>query len=235
MKYLVSIYLWIMGVIYLILFLLFLILFSFLLPRKAYFFVMQQLAKLFFVLMFIRVKVSGKENMDKDKTYVVMGNHVSMFDIPLMFAYMPFYFQGIEAAEHFKTPIYGWALRRHGNIPINRKNARESMKSILEGVKRIKKGISVVILPEGTRSLQPIMGKFKKFPFVLAQKSGVDILPFAFSGLWKINNKTTWLIQPGKIDLQFGEPIPSELIKDMDLDTLMVKTREEIQALIIRP
>ena len=99
-----------------------------------------------------------------------------------------------EAAEHFNAPIYGWALRRYGNIPINRKNARESFKSIMEGANLIKSGTSVVILPEGTRSLKPEMGNFKKFPFILAQKAEAPILPFGFSGLWKINNKTSFIL-----------------------------------------
>jgi 1-acyl-sn-glycerol-3-phosphate acyltransferase len=183
----------------------------------------------------MRVEVKGLEHVDPSKAYVIMGNHVSMFDIPLVFGFMPVSFIGIEASEHFKTPLYGWALRRYGNIPINRRNSRESLQSILKGAESIKNGTSVVILPEGTRTTSPDMGNFKTFPFVLAQKSKHEILPFAFSGLWKINNKTSWHIHPGKITITFGEPVPAKTVTVMELSDLSKLVKNRISNLRIEP
>ncbi len=204
-------------------------------PKKKYDPILKALARFFFKLLFIKVEVEGVQNVNVDEVYVIMGNHVSMFDIPLMFGFLPMSFVGIEASEHFKTPLYGWALKRYGNIPINRKSSRASMQSILEGVERIKNGSSVVILPEGTRTVTKEMGTFKKFPFLLAQKAGKDILPFAFSGLWNINNKTSWLIQPGRVTIKFGKPISSELVESYEINELMIIVREQISVLISRP
>lgn len=235
MKYLLSIWLWVIGIIYLVLFVLLLIFISYLFPKKKYDPFMKVLARFIFKILFIRVEVKGIENVDKSAIYVVMGNHVSMFDIPLMFGFLPTSFVGIEAAEHFRTPIYSQALKRYGNIPINRKNSHESMQSILKGVEKIKEGNSVVILPEGTRTKTPEMGSFKKFPFVLAKRSGKEILPFGFSGLWKINNKTSWLIKPGKVVIEFGKPISSELIQNTEINDLMALVRDDISKLIKEP
>lgn len=235
MKSILSAILWFVGAIYMFFFLLLLILLTYLFKRKTYDPIIKGAAKLFFKIVLVRVKTEGLENVDKNQSYTIMGNHVSMFDIPLLFAYIPVPFNGIEAAEHFKAPIYGWALRRYGNIPINRKNARESFKSIMNGANLIKSGTSVVILPEGTRSLKPEMGNFKKFPFILAQKAEAPILPFGFSGLWKINNKTSWHITPGKVIMKFGKPIEANVVKNMEIDELMQLTKERIEGLITAP
>lgn len=235
MKNILSAWLWFVGVIYLFFFIMLLVILSYILPKKKYFPIMQALARFLFKLLFVKVEVKGIENLDKSEIYVIMGNHVSMFDIPLMFGYMPVPFIGLEASEHFKTPIYGLALRRYGNIPINRKSSRESMKSIIAGVERIKEGNSVVILPEGTRALTPEMAPFKKFPFVMAQKSGKQILPFGFSGLWKINNKTSWHIHPGKVVVEFGNPISAETVKSAEMNDLMSLVRTEISKLVKEP
>ena len=226
---------WFLGTVYMVFFLHVLILLTYLFKRDKYDPVLQWLIKGLFKIMFIRVKREGLENVDKNAVYVVMGNHVSMFDIPLLFGYIPVRFNGIEASEHFKSPLYGFALKRYGNIPINRKNARESFKAILQGAEMVKKGRSIVILPEGTRTLKPRMGEFKKFPFILAKKAGAPILPFGFSGLWKINNKTSWHINPGKVIMKFGESIPAEVVREKSVEELMELTREKISALISEP
>ena len=235
MKQIISVIIWIIGTIYLVLFVFLLIFISYIFKRKTYDPFIKMIARFLFKIIFIIVKLEGLENIDKNAVYTIMGNHVSMFDIPLMFGFMPIPFNGIEASEHFKTPFYGWSLRRYGNIPMNRHNPRESLKSILKGVDLIKHGTSIVILPEGTRTLEPKLGTFKKFPFVMAQKAEVPILPFAFSGLWKVNNKTTWLIRPGKIIIRFGKPISTETILSTKVDDLMVLTHEKIQGLISEP
>ena len=218
-----------------ILFFLLLILLTYLFKRKTYDPIIKAAAKFFFKILFIKVKVEGLENVDKNQAYSIMGNHVSMFDIPLLFAFIPVTFNGIEAAEHFKAPLYGFVLRRYGNIPINRKNARESLKSIMQGANLIKSGTSVVILPEGTRSLKPELGSFKKFPFLLAQKADAPILPFGFSGLWKINNKTSWHISPGKVVMKFGKLIPADVVINTEIPELMKLTKKRIEDLISEP
>jgi len=83
----------------------------------------------------------------------------------------------------------------------------------------------LLILPEGTRTLTGKIGKFKKGPFYLALKSKTDILPFIFSGLYEYNNKHSRLLNPAKIFIVFGRPIPYESFKDMSTNELRNKTR----------
>jgi 1-acyl-sn-glycerol-3-phosphate acyltransferase len=181
------------------------------------------------------VKVSGTENIDKNKTYIFMGNHVSMLDMPLILGYIPVYFRAFEASSHFKTPFYGSILKAYGNLPMERSNPKSSMKSILKGVEILKEGTSMVILPEGARTVTGEMDEFKKFPFLLAKKSGANIIPFGMSGLWTVNNKTSWHVSPGRVDLKFGEEITAEEIAKLDIDDLKDLTKEKVKELVDRP
>lgn len=189
----------------------------------------------FFKVIFVNVKVSGTENINKNKTYIFMGNHISMLDMPLVLGFIPVYFRAFEASSHFKTPFYGSILRSYGNLPMERTNPKASMKSILKGVDILKEGTSMVILPEGTRTTTSKMGNFKKFPFLLAKKSGANIIPFGMSGLWEVNNKTSWHVNPGKVDLKFGKEISAEEIAKLDIDNLKNLTRDKIKELVDRP
>ena len=104
MKSILSAWLWFVGILYLVFFVFLLIIVSYVLPKQKYDPFFKALARFIFRLLFIQVEVKGTENFDPKKSYVIMGNHVSMFDIPLLFGYVPISFVGIEAAEHFKTP-----------------------------------------------------------------------------------------------------------------------------------
>jgi 1-acyl-sn-glycerol-3-phosphate acyltransferase len=79
------------------------------------------------------------------------------------------------------------------------------------------------------------MGPFKKLPFVMVKRAEVNILPFAFSGLWRINNKTSKMIRPGTVNIHFGEAIPADLVKNTSEEEIMKLTRERIQSYISEP
>jgi len=164
-----------------------------------------------------------------------MSNHVSMYDIPLLLGFIPVDFWGIQAASHFKVPIYGHVLKAYGNIPIDRSSARASYRTIQGAVEHLKSGHNIMILPEGTRSRKPVMGSFKKLPFVMAKRAEVNILPFGMSGLWKINNKVSKLIRPGSVHIHFGEAISDEVVKNSTEEELIKLTRERIQSYITEP
>lgn len=227
--------LWTVGLLFMIVFLYWLLFQTYYSTPEKYSPKLRKWLKVFFKLLFIKVEVEGLENVDFTKTYIIMSNHVSMFDIPLLLAFIPQHFNGFEADGHFKAPLYGRVLTRYGNIPMDRSNPRASFKSLQAGIDYTEKGTSVVILPEGTRTVTPEFGEFKKLPFVFAQKTNADIMVLGFSGLWKINNKTSWHITPGKMTVRFGKPIPSEYIKSVKPEELMEYTKNKIQELVTEP
>ncbi len=232
MKYLISAWELLVSFLLLKIFLIWFLIISLIWPYEVYIKWVRSFIKYFFRLLLIEVRLIGTDNIKDDSTYVFMANHVSMFDIPLLLGFIPKNFWGIQASSHFKWPIYGWVLKKYGNIPIDRSNPRASYRSMMEAVEFIKQGKNIMVLPEGTRSRKPVMGEFKKLPFVMVKEAGVGIIPIAFVGLWEVNNKTSWLIKPGVVKIIFGEEIDKQLIKKLSVEELRDLTKQRIQELI---
>lgn len=180
----------------------------------------------------IKVSVTGVENINPDKTYLFMANHISIFDIPVLSGYVPQPVRGIEADRQFKWPLYGFAIRRLGNIPINRKNVHSAIKSIGKAIQRLKEKRSIIVLPEGHRTLDGNLKPFKKLPFHLAKRSESAIIPMGLSGLFSLKRKGSWIIKPGPVRINFGKPIPVEMIRSKSVEELRDYTKKAISSLI---
>lgn len=232
MKHLISAYAWTIGGLYFILLLFVCIILSFVIPQKTLDPFIKKSLKFLFKILFIKVHAEGSRNIDPAKTYLFMSNHESLFDIPLLEAYVPTFVRGVEALRQFKWPVYGWAIRRAGNIPIDRKNIHASIKSMKRTEKILKKGKSIIILPEGHRTLDGELGPFKKLPFHLAKQANVPIIPIGLSGLFELKHKGSWLIRPRPVKIKFGPPIPPDEIQSLSTEELRDNIRKKIQALI---
>jgi 1-acyl-sn-glycerol-3-phosphate acyltransferase len=175
----------------------------------------------------IRVNITGIENVDPQKQYVVMMNHVNIFDGFLFISRFPGRARGVEEESHFNWPFYGWLIRRMKMIPINRKSGIKAMTALKKAAELIrkKKDFSVAVLPEGTRTITGKLGNFKKGGFLLALEAGLDILPIIQVGSFKIKRKKTRIIRPGKIDLVFEKPIPTTGYSKDNIKELIDKTR----------
>ena len=186
------------------------------------------LARMQLLIMGVNVKILGLENIDQKHSYIVMGNHESLFDIFAMPAALPMHLVCVEAAYHFSLPLWGYLTRKWGNIPIQRKNKTKAIKALQKAKQVIKSGTSIVILPEGHRTLTGKIETFKKGPFHLAKEAKADILPFAFIGLYEFNNKNSWLLHPQTVSVVFGKPMPYASFKDLTIDTLKEQVRDKI-------
>jgi 1-acyl-sn-glycerol-3-phosphate acyltransferase len=232
MKHLISAYSWLVGGLYFILLLFIYIVLSFFIRQKTLDPFIKKSLKFLFKILFIKVHSEGAENVEPNKTYLFMSNHQSLFDIPLLEAYIPTFVRAVEALRQFKWPVYGWAIRRMGNIPIDRKNIHASIKSMKRTEKILKKGKSIIILPEGHRTLDGNLGQFKKLPFHLAKQAGVPIFPIGLSDLFQLKHKGSWLIRPRPVKIKFGQPIDPEEFHSLSTEELRDFTRDKIQNLI---
>lgn len=231
MKYIVSAFIWIVGFLSLLFVLLTIILMTYIIP-KHYDRPGKALLRWLFWVVGARVMVEGKENIKPDQAYLLMANHVSAFDIPLIGGYFPYYFRGIQAAEQFKWPLFGWFLKRIGNIPIQRESAHASMRSLERAAQWVQQGNSLLILPEGTRTRDGKLRPFKRLPFRLAKMAKVPILPIGTSGLYRLKARKSFLIQPGPVKIKFGKPIPAEIVENLELDELRDLLQKRIAALV---
>ena len=176
----------------------------------------------------IKVTVTGLSNIDLSLPYIYMSNHQSAFDIPVLQAHLPVQFSWLAKAELFKIPVFGYALGRAGHISIDRSNRKSAFKSLKNAARNIRSGVSVIIFPEGTRSLDGNIREFKKGGFILAVDAGVSIVPVIIHGVWPIMLKNRVLIKPGNIIVEIKDPIKTTNYTRKTKDDLMDKVREVI-------
>lgn len=173
----------------------------------------------------IKVRPSGQENVRDDKPIIFMSNHQSYFDIFALLAYIPADFRFILKQELMKIPLLGLAMKRVGHIAIERYNPREAIRSIDDAAKKIKSGTSVLIFPEGTRSIDGSLQTLKKGGFHMALKSGCDIVPVAISNSYRIVTKGSLKINKGSFDIHFGKPIRIEDYNKNNMAELMDRVK----------
>lgn len=123
-----------------------------------------------------RIRIEGAEKIDRSRPWVIVTNHQSMLDIPLMYV-LPTTFKWVSKKEVQKMPVFGWVLWMHGDIPVER-GSRGSAKQMLERCRqRLSRGTSVIVFPEGTRTKTGEIGRFKDGAFLVAKHAGVGIQP----------------------------------------------------------
>lgn len=175
----------------------------------------------------IRVMVRGYENYQPGRQYILMMNHVNFFDGFVFYRSYPGKARGIEDESHFDWPVYGWVIRRMGQIPISRKSGIKAMESLRRAASLIRRdsAMSCAVFPEGTRTRSGMLGPFKKGGFLLALETGLDILPLVQLGAEKINRSPSLLIRPGRIDFVIEKPIPAAGYTKENISQLMDKVR----------
>ncbi len=235
MIYLSSALRWLIGLPLTVLALLIITIMAVLLPKKVYNPPGRALLRWLVRLYGGRVTVQGLENIDPKTGYLFMCNHVSLFDVPVFGGYIPNITRGLEAAEQFSYPVLGWFLRAIGNIPISRKSARASWLSMQRAAEEIRKGTSIILLPEGTRTRNGELGSFKKMPFHFAKMAQAPLVPIGTSGLFRFKRRTSWLLRPGEIKLRIGKPMTVAEIEQLDVESLRAVVRQRISALIEFP
>lgn len=180
----------------------------------------------------IHIRVEGLQHIQPRQTYIFMANHVNLFDGFVLYGYIPNFVRGVELDLHFKWPFYGLLIRRLGMIPISHTNGRRALQSLETAKAAIAGGTSMIILPEGGRTLDGEFKPFKRGAFLLAKEAGVDIAPVVMVGAYHINRKGSRLIRPGALMLRFGEPIPYQDIKDADLSTIAAHVQQTMSTLV---
>ncbi|WP_051184967.1 lysophospholipid acyltransferase family protein [Desulfatiglans anilini] len=155
----------------------------------------------------VKVRVVGAEGVDGSKPRIYMSNHQSFFDIFALLAYLPVNFKFIMKQELMRIPLFGFAVRRAGYIGIVRDDPRKAVESMNKAAQRIRDGASVLIFPEGTRSIDGSLQGFKRGGFNLAVKSGCDIVPIGISGSHAIVPKGSLRVNRGTIEMRIGAPI----------------------------
>lgn len=173
-----------------------------------------------------RIRIVGKENIEPGKAYVVISNHQSMLDIPLLHT-LPFDFRWVSKSEVKQMPLIGWTLRMRNDIYIQRGDSGSAKKMMIKGKDILDAGLCVYIFAEGTRSKDGRIADFKEGAFMLARYAKAEILPVVVDGSWEIVHTGSWRLQhPARITLSIQPPVKPERKSTKDL-------AEEVRNIII--
>ena len=180
----------------------------------------------FITPMFVRVE--GRQNIRKETSYVVISNHVSLYDIFLIYGWLGIDIKWVMKKELRKIPGVGFGSRKVGHIFLDRSNRIAAVESLNEAKRRLVSGTSVVMFPEGTRSVTGKIGTFKRGAFKLALDLGLPILPLTLVDTIKIMPTNTLNIMPGRVKMIIHEPIDIEQYTEETLPELIQYAKEII-------
>jgi 1-acyl-sn-glycerol-3-phosphate acyltransferase len=190
--------------------------------------------KMLMAVSFIRVRVEGLEKLDPQANYVFVSNHSSFMDIPAVLSRLPYQFRFFAKKGLYRIPFLGWHLRWAGHLPVDRGNARASLKSMSEGANLIVRAhVSMLLFPEGGRS-QPEQGlrEFKEGAVYIAIKARVPIVPIALAGLRDLLPMGSGHIRSGTVTLRIGDPIPTAGLRISDREELTLRLHDEIARML---
>lgn len=176
--------------------------------------VQQFWSRSFFWLMFLPVSVDGTEHIRPGQSYVFVSNHQSMFDVWLVYGWLPVIFKWLMKAELRKVPFVGTGCKAAGHIFVERRNAKAAMESLKEVEKQLTGGVCTVIFPEGTRSLNGELGRFKRGAFQIAIDLGLTVIPLSLSGCFDVMPKGALAVRRHSVHMHIGEPIDLKQYSD---------------------
>ena len=161
----------------------------------------------FCYLLFIPVTIDGVENIREGQSYVFVSNHQSMYDVFVIYGWLPVIFKWLMKAELRKVPFVGIACKAAGHIFVDRTHAKASAKSLAEVEQQLTGGVCTVIFPEGTRSKDGQLGRFKRGALQIALDLSLSIVPISLSGCYEVMSRDAKFVTRHPIHMHIGAPI----------------------------
>lgn len=187
--------------------------------------------RLFYLIFLIPVHVHGLENIKKGQSYVIAPNHQSYWDAFLIYGFIGIKFKWMMKKELGRIPFVGWACYMAGCIFIDRSSRASSMESIRKAESKLKNGMSVVIFPEGTRTHDGQMAKFKRGAFLISEELKLPILPVTIDGNYDVMSRHAWNVTWHPVHITVHEPVWPRSTSETDeqeLKAIMTQTSEQV-------
>ena len=177
----------------------------------------------------VKYSVHGINHLDSKQNYVFAGNHESPFDIPLAFAGIKHHLISISKIEYKWIPIFGWAMQAARHIFIDRNNHAKALESLKKAALSLEKNPrSILLFPEGTRSTDGKIHKFKKGGLLLAIETQLPIVPMALCGTSDVAIKGARKLKSASVELRIGKPIETKGMNFGDRDSLTDEVFKEV-------
>jgi 1-acyl-sn-glycerol-3-phosphate acyltransferase len=176
-----------------------------------------------------KVTVVGRENIPPG-VCLFAANHTSNADAPAIVGAIPRRVAIFGRKSLFDIPIVGAAFKLAKFVPVDREDRDAALNSVKEAVRYIREGYSFLVYPEGTRSPDGRLRRFKKGSFVMAIEAGIPVVPVACAGAHRIMKKNSLIVRPGKVTVRFGKPIDASAYSIEQRDELAQRVHDAVAA-----
>lgn len=187
------------------------------------------------VVMGVRLEVSGRNHLPRGKPCILVINHESALDIPVAVAATRIPVRFMAKKELYRFPFFGWVLKWGGHIPIDRKNRQKALQAIEKvSGKLIRRGISIIVSPEGTRSSSGRILPFKKGAFRLAQQNSLPLVPVILMGSRYCVPNKTFRVRSGIVKVVIEKPVYPEHYENLEeclhfVRNLMIRYKDDYE------
>ncbi|MGL1933890.1 MAG: 1-acyl-sn-glycerol-3-phosphate acyltransferase [Fibrobacterales bacterium] len=185
--------------------------------------------KAFFFMFGIKLKVTGSEHIMKGKKFIVLSNHQSFIDIPLIVS-LSGHVAFLAKEELFNVPIFGWAIKSSGSLPVSRSNPRKNKGLAQRMKKNIDDGHNFCAFPEGTRSIDTTVAPFKVGIFKYIKDIQHPIVPISICNANSVLHKSSIKFFPGEVEVIIHPSISIETIQTTDIPDLKDMVRDIIES-----
>lgn len=197
------------------------------LGRSLGYYIPKWWARIFCLLTLVKVEVRGRDNISKGQSYVFVANHQGAYDIFSIYGYLGHNFRWMMKKSLEKIPFVGYSCKVSGHIFVDNSSPTAIRNTMETAEKRLAGGMSVVVFPEGARTLDGKMHRFKRGAYVLATEFNLPVVPITIDGAYKVMPRTAKLPRPGRIILTIHNPIVAGA-DGHDLAELMEQSRAAI-------
>ena len=183
----------------------------------------------------VTVTVKGRENIPEDRAVLYVGNHRSYFDILVGYTTVPGFLGFVAKAEMLKIPLLRSWMKNVNCLFLDRKDLKAGLKTILEGIEKVKSGVSIWIFPEGTRNKNDDLREllpFKEGSLKIAEKSGCPVVPVAMVGTAEVFEKHFPFIRPSHVTVYYGNPFYIKELEPEQKKHAGAYTRERIREML---
>jgi 1-acyl-sn-glycerol-3-phosphate acyltransferase len=176
----------------------------------------------------VRVAVRGLERLDRSRSYVFAANHQSIYDIPIVFTAIPFQLRIVAKQSLGRIPFMGWHLHLAGHLLVDR--SRPGAGVVKKMARLIGERHSLIVFPEGTRSIDGAVQRFKGGSFALAVEAGLPIVPITIHGSCDVMTKGQLTVRPRDVSLTIHDPVETASVPRDGVRELADRVREVVRS-----
>lgn len=177
----------------------------------------------------VRVEVRRSPGFDPQSVCFFVSNHVNLFDPFVLYCVTPQIIRGLELESHFRIPVYGWLMKRFGNVPVPDVNRPSDLKRMWRMTRAaLGRGLSLVVFPEGSRTITGRVGPFQNGVFRMAQDFGTPITPVSIVGSFTFHRKTSWVLRRSTIVVWLHDTIDTSRYSKAQVPELSDRVWREV-------